>query len=111
MGLSLYDPYQHTDEWTQETYDALEKARDIIEEWWLPNRRALDRLGGVLAMTEMSDAYYGLYKAVIGGGFFGRTIPKEYGGPGWGSLQCSLFSAEVAKIAHTARVDDAFFNG
>jgi hypothetical protein len=46
MGLSLYDPYQHSDEWTPETYDALERARDIIEEWWLPNRRAFDRLAG-----------------------------------------------------------------
>jgi len=98
MGLSLYDPYQHSDEWTTETYDALERARDIIEEWWLPNRRAFDRLGGVLAMTEMSDAYYGLYKSIIDGGFFGRTIPKEYGGPGWSLLQCGLFSAELAKM-------------
>ena len=64
----IYDPADHPEEWTPEVYDALERARDIIEEWWLPNRRALDRLGGVLAMTEMSEAYYGLYKAMIDGG-------------------------------------------
>jgi hypothetical protein len=52
---NIYNPYDHPEEWTPETYDALERARDIIEEWWLPNRRGLDRLGGVLAMTEMSD--------------------------------------------------------
>ncbi|MGB2885162.1 MAG: hypothetical protein WBC47_06200, partial [Dehalococcoidia bacterium] len=72
---NIYDPYDHPEEWTPETYDALERARDIIEEWWLPNRRALDRLGGVLAMTEMSEAFYGLYKAMIDQGFFGRDIP------------------------------------
>ena len=31
MALSLYDPYQHPTEWTKELYDALERARDIIE--------------------------------------------------------------------------------
>jgi butyryl-CoA dehydrogenase len=111
MGLSLYDPYQHPEDWTPEMYTALEKARNIIEEWWLPNRRALDRLGGVLAITEMSDVYYGLNKSIIEAGFYGRGIPKEYGGAGWSLLQCSLFSAEVSKIAHTARIDDAFFYG
>jgi len=60
----------------------LEKARDIIEEWWLPNRRQLDRLGGVLAMTEMSDVYYGFHKSIIDAGFYGRAIPQEYGGLG-----------------------------
>jgi alkylation response protein AidB-like acyl-CoA dehydrogenase len=111
MALSLYDPQQHPEEWTPEMYQMLDKARDIIEEWWLPYRRPLDRLGGVLAMTEMSDVYYGLNKSIIDGGFYGRGIPKEYGGAGWNLLQCSLFSAEIAKIAHTARVDDAFFYG
>lgn len=111
MGLSLYDPYQHPNEWTQETYDALERARDIVEEWWLPNRRSFDRLGGVLAMTEMSDAHYGLYKSIIDGGFFGRTIPKEYGGPGWSLLQCGLFSAEIAKMSFSPAVDNLFAYG
>ncbi|UCC60686.1 MAG: hypothetical protein JSV02_02340 [Dehalococcoidia bacterium] len=79
---NIYDLYEHPEEWTPETYNALEKAREIIEEWWLPNRRALDRLGGVLAMTEMSDGFYGLYKAIIDQGFFGRDIPRNLGGPG-----------------------------
>ena len=50
-------------------YKKLEQARDIIEEWWLPNRRGMDRLGGVLALTEMSDAHYGLFKSIIDAGF------------------------------------------
>ncbi|MCJ7522878.1 MAG: acyl-CoA/acyl-ACP dehydrogenase [Dehalococcoidia bacterium] len=108
---NLYDPYEHPDEWTPEMYQKLEKARDIIEEWWLPNRRGLDRLGGVLAMTEMSDVYYGMNKAIIDAGFYGRTIPKEYGGPGWNMSQCGLLSAEITKIAYTPRMDDAFYNG
>jgi hypothetical protein len=29
---NIYDPYDHPEEWTPETYDALEMARDIIEE-------------------------------------------------------------------------------
>ena len=107
----IYDPADHPDEWTPETYDALERARDIIEEWWLPNRRALDRLGGVLAMTEMSEAYYGLYKAMIDGGFFGRTIPKEYGGPGWSLLQSGLVSAEIIKSSFSPAVDNLFAYG
>ena len=85
MGVDIYDPYQHPEEWTPEMYKKLEQARDIVEEWWLPNRRQLDRLGGVMAMTEMSDVYYGMHKQIIRDGFYGRTIPKEYGGPGWSS--------------------------
>ncbi len=108
---NIYDPYEHPEEWTPETYDALERARDIIEEWWLPNRRALDRLSGVLAMTEMSDAFYGLYKAMIYGGFFGRDIPKEYGGPGWTLLQCGLVSAEIVKMSFSPAVDNLFAYG
>ncbi len=111
MKLNIYDPYDHPDEWTPEMYDKLEKARDIIEEWWLPNRRQLDRLGGVLAMTEMSDVYYGLNKSIIEQGFYGRIIPKEYGGPGWSLYQCGLFSAEIGKIGYTPRLDDAFAYG
>ena len=108
---NLYDPYDHPDEWTPEMYEKLEKARDIIEEWWLPNRRQLDRLGGVLALTEMSDVYYGLHKSIIDAGFYGRTIPKEYGGPGWNLYQCGLMSAEITKMAFTKGVDDAFAYG
>ncbi|MGB2885910.1 MAG: acyl-CoA dehydrogenase family protein [Dehalococcoidia bacterium] len=108
---NIYDPYEHPEEWTPETYDALERARDIIEEWWLPNRRALDRLGGVLAMTEMSEAFYGLYKAMIDQGFFGRDIPKEYGGPGWTLLQCGLVSAEIVKMSFSPAVDNLFAYG
>ncbi len=108
---NLYDPYDHPDEWTPEMYEKLEKARDIIEEWWLPNRRQLDRLGGVLALTEMSDVYYGLHKSIIDAGFYGRTIPKEYGGPGWNLYQCGLMSAEITKMAFTKGVDDAFTYG
>ena len=93
MKLNIYDPYDHPEEWTPTMYESLEKARDIIEEWWLPNRRGLDRLGGSLAITEMSEAYYGLMKSIINAGFYGRTIPKEYGGPGWNLLDCSLLSA------------------
>ena len=108
---SIYDPYEHPEEWTPEVYDALEKARDIIEEWWLPNRRALDRLGGVLAMTEMSEAFYGLYKAMIDQRFFGRDIPKEYGGPGWTLLQCGMVSAEIVKMSFSPAVDNLFAYG
>ncbi|UCG83501.1 MAG: acyl-CoA/acyl-ACP dehydrogenase [Dehalococcoidia bacterium] len=108
---NIYDPYEHPEEWTPETYNALERARDIIEEWWLPNRRMLDRLGGVLAMTEMSEAFYGLYKAIIDGGFFGRDIPKEYGGPGWTLLQCALVSAEIVKMSFSPAVDNLFAYG
>ncbi|MEE9400998.1 MAG: acyl-CoA dehydrogenase family protein, partial [Dehalococcoidia bacterium] len=90
MKINIYDPADHPEEWTPEMYQKLEQARDIVEEWWLPNRRQLDRLGGVLAMTEMSDVYYGLHKSIIDAGFYGRTIPKEYGGPGWNLLQCGL---------------------
>jgi alkylation response protein AidB-like acyl-CoA dehydrogenase len=108
---NIYDPYDHPEEWTPETYDALERARDIIEEWWLPNRRGLDRLGGVLAMTEMSDAFYGLYKKIIDEGFFGRDIPKEYGGPGWSLLQCGLFSAELVKMSFSPAIDNLFAYG
>jgi len=111
MKLNIYDPADHPEEWTPEMYQKLEQARDIIEEWWLPNRRQLDRLGGVLAMTEMSDVYYGLHKSIIDAGFYGRTIPKEYGGPGWSLLQCSLLSAEITKVGFTPRLDDAFFTG
>jgi len=109
--LNIYDPADHPDEWTPEMYQKLEQARDIIEEWWLPNRRQLDRLGGVLAMTEMSDVYYGMNKAIINAGFYGRTIPKKYGGPGWNMTQCGLLSAEISKMAHTPRCDDAFYYG
>jgi alkylation response protein AidB-like acyl-CoA dehydrogenase len=109
--LNIYDPADHPEEWTPEMYEKLEQARDIIEEWWLPNRRQLDRLGGVLAMTEMSDVYYGFNKAIINAGFYGRTIPKEYGGPGWNMTQCGLLSAEITKLAHTPRCDDAFYYG
>jgi alkylation response protein AidB-like acyl-CoA dehydrogenase len=109
--LNIYDPADHPDEWTPEMYQKLEQARDIIEEWWLPNRRQLDRLGGVLAMTEMSDVYYGLNKAIINAGFYGRTIPKEYGGPGWTMHQCGLLSAEITKMGYTPRLDDAFYYG
>ena len=111
MGVDIYDPYQHPEEWTPEMYKKLEQARDIIEEWWLPNRRQLDKLGGVMAMTEMSDVYYGMHKQIIKDGFYGRVIPKEYGGPGWNSMQCGLLSAEITKIAFTPRMDDAFFTG
>ena len=109
--LNIYDPADHPDEWTPEMYQKLEQARDIIEEWWLPNRRQLDRLGGVLAMTEMSDVYYGMNKAIINAGFYGRTIPKKYGGPAWNMTQCGLLSAEISKMAHTPRCDDAFYYG
>ncbi|MEE8372360.1 MAG: acyl-CoA dehydrogenase family protein [Dehalococcoidia bacterium] len=108
---NLYDPYDHPEGWTPVVYDALERAREIIEEWWLPNRRELDRLGGVLAMTEKSDAFYGLYKAIIDGGFFGRDIPREYGGPGWTLLQCSLLSAEIVKMSYSPAVDNLFAYG
>lgn len=111
MKPNLYDPYDHPEEWMPATYDALERARDIIEEWWLPNRRALDRLGGVLAMTEMSEAHYGLYKAIIDEGFFGRDIPEEYGGPGWTLLQCSLLSAEIVKMSFSPAIDNLFAYG
>lgn len=111
LKLNIYDPADHPDEWTPEMYQKLEQARDIIEEWWLPNRRQLDRLGGVLAMTEMSDVYYGMNKAIINAGFYGRTIPKKYGGPGWNMTDCGLLSAEISKIAHTPRCDDAFYYG
>jgi len=109
--LNIYDPADHPDEWTPEMYQKLEQARDIIEEWWLPNRRQLDRLGGVLAMTEMSDVYYGMNKAIINAGFYGRTIPKKYGGSAWNMTQCGLLSAEISKMAHTPRCDDAFYYG
>jgi alkylation response protein AidB-like acyl-CoA dehydrogenase len=109
--LNTYDPYDHPEEWTPEMYKYLEKARDIIEEWWLPNRRGLDRLGGSLAMTEMSEVYYGLMKSIINAGFYGRTIPKEYGGPGCNLLDCSLLSAEITKLGYTPRLDDAFAYG
>ncbi|MEE8372215.1 MAG: acyl-CoA dehydrogenase family protein [Dehalococcoidia bacterium] len=109
--LNIYDPADHPDEWTPEMYQKLEQARDIIEEWWLPNRRQLDRLGGVLAMTEMSDVYYGMNKAIINAGFYGRTIPKKYGGLGWNMTECGLLSAEISKMAHTPRCDDAFYYG
>ena len=108
---NIYDPVDHPDEWTPEVYDALERARDIIEEWWLPNRRALDRLGGVLAMTEMAEEFYGLYMAIIDGGFFGRDIPREYGGPGWTLLQCSLLSAEIVKMSFSPALDNLFGYG
>jgi alkylation response protein AidB-like acyl-CoA dehydrogenase len=108
---NIYDPADHPEEWTPEMYDKLEQARDIIEEWWLPNRRQLDRLGGVLAMTEMSDVYYGMNKAIIDAGFYGRTIPKEYSGPAWNMSQCGLLSAEITKLAFTPRMDDAFAYG
>ena len=114
MDLSkpdIYDPYQHAEEWSPRMYDMLEKARDIIEEWWLPNRRGLDRLGGVLAMTEMSDVYYGLNKSIIDAGFYGRTIPEEYGGPGWNLYDCGLLSAEISKMGFTPRLDDGFAYG
>jgi len=111
LKLNIYDPADHPEEWTPRMYDMLEKARDIVEEWWLPNRRQLDRLGGVMAMTEMSDVYYGLNKSIINAGFYGRCIPKEYGGPGWSLLECSLLSAEITKLAYTPRLDDAFFYG
>ncbi len=107
----IYDPYDHPDEWTPEMYEKLEKARDIIEEWWLPNKRQLDRLGGVLAMTEMSDVYYSMHKSIIDAGFYGRTIPKEYGGPGWSMYECGLFSAEITKMGYTPRLDDSFAYG
>ena len=108
---NIYDPADHPEEWTPEMYEKLEQARDITEEWWLPNRRQLDRLGGVLAMTEMSDVYYGMHKAIIDAGFYGRTIPKEYGGPGWSASDCGLLSSEITKIGFTPRLDDAFYNG
>ena len=108
---NIYDPADHPEEWTPEMYEKLEQARDIIEEWWLPNRRQLDRLGGILAMTEMSDVYYGMNKAIINAGFYGRTIPTEYGGPGWNMSQCGLLSAEITKIAFTPRMDDGFYYG
>ncbi|MGB3128642.1 MAG: acyl-CoA dehydrogenase family protein, partial [Dehalococcoidia bacterium] len=108
---NIYDPADHPEEWTPEMYEKLEQARDIIEEWWLPNRRQLDRLGGILAMTEMSDVYYGMNKAIINAGFYGRTIPKEYGGPGWNLHQCGLLSAEITKLAYTPRMDDGFYYG
>jgi alkylation response protein AidB-like acyl-CoA dehydrogenase len=108
---NIYDPADHPDEWTPEMYQKLEQAKDIIEEWWLPNRRQLDRLGGVLAMTEMSDVYYGMHKAIIDAGFYGRTIPKKYGGPAWNMEQCGLLSAEITKSAFTPRMDDAFAYG
>jgi len=111
MKPNIYDPYDHPEEWMPATYDALEEARNIIEEWWLPNRRPLDRLGGVLAMTEMSEAYYGLYKAMVDGGFFGRTIPNQYGGPGWNLLQCSLLSAEIIKMSFSPAIDNLFAYG
>ncbi len=106
---NIYDPADHPEEWTPEMYRRLEQARDIIEEWWLPNRRQLDRLGGVLAMTEMSDVYNGLHKSIIDAGFYGRTIPREYGGQGWNMYQPGLMSAEITKMASTKAVDDAFF--
>lgn len=109
--LNLYDPYDHPEEWNQEMYDMLEKARDIIEEYWFPNRRQLDRLGGVMAMTEMSDVYYGFHKSIINAGFYGRVIPKEYGGKGWNLQQCGLLSAEITKLGYTPRIDDAFAYG
>jgi alkylation response protein AidB-like acyl-CoA dehydrogenase len=108
---NIYDPHEHAEEWTPEGYDALGRARDIIEEWWLPNRRALDRLGGVLAMTEMSDAFYSLYKAIIDQGFFGRDIPTEYGGPGWSLRQCGLLSAEIVKMSFSPAIDNLFAYG
>ncbi len=111
MAVNIYDPTQHPEEWTPRMYEMLDKAKDIIEEWWLPNRRQLDRLGGVLAMTEMSDVYYGMHKAIINAGFYGRCIPQEYGGPGWSLLECSLLSAEITKACFTPRLDDAFFYG
>jgi len=49
---NVYDPADHPEEWTPAIYEMLDKARDIIEEWWLPNRQQLDRLGGVLAMNK-----------------------------------------------------------
>ena len=107
----IYDPYAHPDEWTPEMYNKLERARDIIEEWWLPNRRQLDRLGGVLALTEMSDVHYGLFKSIIDAGFYGRVIPKEYGGPGWNMYECGLLSAEITKLGYSPRLDDAFCYG
>ena len=110
-GIDIYDPYQHPEEWTPEMYKKLEQARDIIEEWWLPNRRQLDKLGGVMAMTEMSDVYYGMHKQIINDGFYGRVIPKKYGGPGWNIYQCGLLSAEITKMAFTPRMDDAFAYG
>ena len=109
--LNIYDPYDHPEEWTQEMYDMMEVARDICEEYWYPNRRQLDRLGGVLAMTEMSDVYYGMHKAIIDAGFYGRVIPKEYGGKGWNMQQCGLLSAEITKIANSPRLDDGFAYG
>ena len=51
---NIYDPADHPEEWTPEMYNKLEQARDIIEEWWLPNRRQLDRLGGVLLRIELA---------------------------------------------------------
>jgi alkylation response protein AidB-like acyl-CoA dehydrogenase len=107
----IYDPHDHPEEWTPQMYEMLEKARDITEEWWLPNRRGFDRLGGVLAMTEMSDAYYGLHKSIIDAGFYGRVIPEEYGGLGWSMLQCGLMSAEITKLGASPRYDDCFFYG
>lgn len=108
---NIYDPADHPDEWTPEMYHKLEQAREIIEEWWLPNRRQLDRLGGVLAITEMSDVFYGLNKAIIDAGFHGRTIPTEYGGPGWSMSQCGLLSAEITKIGSTPSLDNTFGYG
>ncbi len=109
--LNIYDPYDHPEEWNQEMYDFLETAQDITEEYWYPNRRQLDRLGGVMAMTEMSDCYYGFHKSIIDAGFYGRVIPKEYGGKGWNMEQCALLSAEITKIGNTPRYDDAFAYG
>jgi alkylation response protein AidB-like acyl-CoA dehydrogenase len=62
-------------------------------------------------MTEMSDAFYSLYKAIIDQGFFGRDIPKEYGGPGWSLLQCSLLSAEIVKMSFSPAIDNLFAHG
>jgi hypothetical protein len=28
---NIYDPYEHPDEWTPGVYDALERARDIVD--------------------------------------------------------------------------------
>jgi alkylation response protein AidB-like acyl-CoA dehydrogenase len=107
----IYDPAAHKDEWTPEMYTKLDQAQDIIEEWWLPHKRQLDRLGGIRATTEMADVINGLHKAIIEGGFYGRTISKANGGPGWSMHQCGLLSAEITKMAYSPRVDDAFYVG
>src|SRR3546814_11368691 len=66
-----------------------EKARELAEAVIAPRAAEVDR----------QEAYpWDNCRALCEAGFFGMTLPREYGGPGLGFLEVALVIEEMARV-------------